>query len=108
MTEVMNMINTFDKELKCYSKIINCYMEHKEDSYQKELSKNKSIISLIKTSKCKNDKNFIRNALLIVLSLYDDKPADIYDNLGIDIKSYSEEEKKELQNEMKEIMISLL
>ena len=90
-----------NKELSCYTKIIDCYLQNRNDTYQREMCKNNSIIKLINISECRNIDNFIRNALLLVLSLYDNKPADLYHNYGSDIESCSETDKEMLLAELK-------
>jgi len=102
----MSLNNTgTSKELNCYTKIIDCFLENRHDSYQREMCKNNSIIKLINLSECRNIDNFIRNALLLVLSLYDNKPADIYANYGSDIESCSEKDKEKLLAELRKELI---
>lgn len=100
----INNIGT-NKELNCYTKIIDCFLENRNDSYQREMCKNNSIIKLINISECRNIDNFIRNALLLVLSLYDNKPADLYHNYGYDIESCSDIEKEKLMEELKKELL---
>ena len=102
----MNITNLgTSQELKCYTKIIDCFLENRYDSHQKEMCKNNSIIKLINKSECRNSDIFIKNALLLVLSLFDDKGADLYHNYGNDIESCSEKEKEELLAELKKEII---
>ena len=98
----MNLNNiSSNEELNCYTKIIDCFLQNRKDRYQREMCKNNSIIKLINVSECRNIDNFIRNALLLVLSLYDNKPADLYHNHGGDIESCSEKDKEKLLAELK-------
>ena len=91
-----------EDEMKCYSRIINSFLNNKYDANKRELAKNQSILKLIKTSKCKNNKNFVKNALILVLSLYnEDEPADLYCSYGNDIDSCSELEKEVLKSQLK-------
>ena len=53
----------------------------------------------------RNIDNFIRNALLLVLSLYDNKPADLYHNSGYDIESCSDRDKEQLLAELKKELL---
>lgn len=89
------------QELNCYTKIIDCFLENRNDSHQKELCKNNSIIKLINKSECRNSDTFIRNALLLVLTLYDNNPADLYSSYGDDIESCSDNDKEQLLAELK-------
>ena len=100
----LNNLGT-NEELNCYTKIIDCFLQNKHDTYQRELCKNNSIIKLINVSECRNIDNFIRNALLLVLSLYDNNPADLYDNYGSDIESCNASEKEKLLAELKKELL---
>ena len=91
-----------EDEMKCYSRIINSFLNNKYDANKRELAKNQSILKLIKTSKCKNNKNFVKNALILVLSLYnEEEPADLYCSYGNDIESCSDLEKEVLKSQLK-------
>lgn len=93
-------------ESSCYSKIIDCYLENRgKGSIKKEYYKSKSIIKIIKQSQCRNDLNFVKNALILILSLYDDHPADVYSNFGNDIKQCNQLEKKVLLSQLKKELI---
>ncbi len=95
-----------NKELNCYAKILDCYKENlNKDRITSEISKNKSIIKIINVSQCRNDLNFVKNALLLVLSLYDDHPADIYSNYGNDIKECNPSQKKTLLSQLKKELL---
>lgn len=93
------------QELKCYTKIIDCFLENRYDSHQKEMCKNNSIIKLINLSECRNSDIFIKNALLLVLTLYDNHPADFYASYGNDIESCSDKDKEKLLAELKKEII---
>ena len=94
-----------EDEMKCYSRIINSFLNNESDYNQRELAKNQSIVKLIKSSKCRNNKNFVKNALILVLSLYNDEPADLYCSYGNDIDSCSIEEKKALRSCLKQELV---
>lgn len=89
-----------EDEMNCYERIINSFLNNKNDLNQREYAKNHSIVKLIKSSKCRNNKNFIKNALILVLSLYDEEPADLYCSYGNDIDSCTEIEKKALKSQL--------
>jgi len=93
------------QELRCYTKIIDCYLENNTDIHRKEMCKNTSIIKLINKSECRNSDNFIKNALLLVLSLFDDQEADFYHNYGNDIETCSDKDKESLLAELKKEII---
>ena len=94
-----------NQELKCYSKIIDCYEKNKTNSDNSEYLKNKSIIQIIKNSKCKQDQDFVQNALMLVLSLYETHPVDCYSGRGNEIQSCNKEQKeKVLTHLLKELL----
>ncbi len=84
------------QELQCYTRIIDCFLENSSNIHQRELCKNNSIIKLINKSDCRNSDTFVKNALLLVLSLYDNKPADLYSSYGSDIEVCSDKDKESL------------
>jgi hypothetical protein len=92
-----------EDEMKCYSRIINSFLNNKFDYNQREFAKNQSIVKLIKSSNCRNNKNFVKNALLLVLSLYDeDESVDLYCSHGNDINSCSELDKEAVKYQLKQ------
>ena len=65
--------------------------------------KNQSIIKLMRSLKYRKNKEFIKNSLLFVLSLFsdEDKPPDFYCNIGNDIRNATDKEHKEIIFELK-------
>ncbi len=64
--------------------------------------KSKSIIELMEKLKDNKDKELARNALIVLLSLCDDVPPDLFHNLGTDIEKLSEEERIKVLKKLKE------
>lgn len=95
-------------ELKYYNKIIDCFHKYQDDDLKREICKNKSIVSLMRSAKYKRKKDFIKNSLIFVLSLFDDEdlPPDLYTNIGNDIKNTSDDEQKEILAELKKEFLS--
>ena len=61
---------------------------------------------MIKISSCRNDLDFIKNALILVLSLYDDHPAaDLYGNFGNDIDRCNKMEKKDILSMLRKELV---
>ncbi|MGQ4874140.1 MAG: hypothetical protein ACTSVV_04500 [Promethearchaeota archaeon] len=83
-------------ELACYEKILQFY-ETCQDSREKiEIWKSRSLINLMnKLAETKN-KRLIRNAIILLISLFEDIPPDIYNNRGIDINRLSEKDRKKI------------
>ncbi|MFX1257878.1 MAG: hypothetical protein ACFFAN_08470 [Promethearchaeota archaeon] len=92
-----------NNELNFCFKIIDCYLKNRNDNIKKEMCKNKSIIELMRRSDYKKKKELIKNTLIFVLSLLDDydQPSDLYNSIGNDIKTATEEEHKEIISDLK-------
>jgi len=92
-----------NEELKCYTKIIDCYLNSKNDIIKREDCKNQSIIKLMEILKRKKDKHLISNSLILVLSLFnnEDIAPDLFSNLGHEIATLNNSEKKEFISELK-------
>ena len=102
---IKNLIRPED--VACYDKILDCYLKHKRNPIKKEMCKNRSIYWLMEKLRKRNDREVVQNALLIVLSLFDDTPPDLYSNIGKEIKSLSDNgEKDKVISELKKELIS--
>ena len=94
-----------DQDSKCYDKIMEAFNNSEDDFIKNKMTKNKAIVSLINNSKCKNDKRFVQNALLIVLSLFEkDLPVDQYESCGCEAQNCTDKERAELIDEMMKIL----
>lgn len=86
----------------CYTKIIDCYLKNKGDQQKLQYCKNKSIIKLMEILKRNNDTQSARNALLIVLSLFEEKiNGDYLSNVGHDYNTLSYSERQRVVAELK-------
>lgn len=88
--------NNNKSELELYLKIVDIYQDDTISLENKEILKNQSIIELMKLLERTQNKPFITNALILILSLYEDIPPDIYHNRGHNINCISENDKKSL------------
>ena len=91
-------INTNSKEfeLECYLKIVDCFQDENISPETKEIWKNHSIIELMKMLERTQNRAFVTNALILILSLFEDIPPDIYNNRGNNINYISKKDKKSL------------
>lgn len=91
-------INTNSKEfeLELYLKIVDYFQDDTISPENKEIWKNQSIIELMKLLERTQNRAFVTNALILILSLYEDIPPDIYNNRGHNINYISEKDKKSL------------
>jgi len=64
------------------------------------------ITRLMNALKEPENENWLKNALIILLSLVDNKPSDIYENKGDNLNILSKEEKEQILLKLKEEFIS--
>jgi len=95
-------INTNGEELDFYLKIIDYFQNEKVDKEQTEIWKNKSIIKLMKYLKRTQNRTLVTNALILILSLFEDIPPDIYNNRGVNFNRISERDKRFLIEDLKD------
>lgn len=91
-------------EVDCYTKILNLFLEVGDKPELKELWKNKTFITLMNRMKKNENKELIKNAMILIISLFDDIPPDLFSNIGSNLKSLSEEERKEAILKMKQVI----
>ena len=99
----MSLINNnINFELDYYTKIIN-YIQKGNFKYRKaEIWRSKALIELMEFFKRTRNRTLVTNALLLLISLFEDNPPDIYNNLGEDANHISKEERKILMAELKD------
>lgn len=86
----------------CYNKILDCFLKNRNDYYKLENCKNKSIIKLMKILKQSNDKPFVKNALVFVLSLFNyNQRSDLYNSRGTNLKHCDAKEKETIISVLK-------
>ena len=72
-----------DYELDYYLSIIDFFQNENSNPETTELWRNKSFIQLMKVLKRTRRKEFVKNAIILILSLFDELPPDSYNNRGI-------------------------
>ena len=91
----MNTSNNYDNsELDYYSNIIEFFQNPNTNKETIELWKDKSFIELMKVLERTSRKEFVKNAILVILSLFDEHPPDIYTSRGTNVNSLDHGEKK--------------
>ena len=93
--------NSKDFELELYLKIVDIIQDDTISPENKEIWKNKSIIELMNLLKHTQNRSLVANALVLLLSLFEDLPPDLYVNRGHNINCISEKDKKFLISELK-------
>lgn len=90
----MNISNSSDNsELEYYISIIDFFQNQNTNRQTAELWKNKSFIELMKVLKRTRKKEFVKNAIILILSLIDQMPPDTYNKGGIKVNSLINEDK---------------
>ena len=104
----MSPDNNLD-ESDLFSKIINTFLESEdlegEKPNVKEIGKHKSIIELMDGLKSSHNKELAKNALILLLNLYDDYPPDLFSTLGKDLEGLSDEDRDEAMDKPKNIFL---
>ena len=92
----MNESNNCDtSEFDYYSNIIEFFQNQNVNKETIEIWKNKSFIELMKVLERKTSrKEFVQNAILLILSLFEEHPPDIYTSRGTNVNSLDNGEKK--------------
>ena len=93
--------NSKDFELELYLKIVDYFQDDNINPENKEIWLNQSIIKLMKLLKRTQNRTLVANALILLLSLFEDIPPDLYTNRGHNINSISEKDKKSLISQLK-------
>ncbi len=88
-------------ELNYYLSIIEYFQNQDANRETTEIWKNKSFIQLMKVLKRTRNKEFVKNAIILILSLFDKTPPDFYSNRGIQANSLTNSEKLSYVNLLK-------
>ncbi len=103
----MNMSNDSENyELDYYLSIIDFFQNQNTNRETTEIWKNKSFIELMKVLKRTRKKEFVKNAIILILSLFDEMPPDAYNNRGIKVNSLSNGDKLSYVNILKSEFIN--
>ena len=91
----MNNSNNCDNyELDYYSNIIEFFQNPNVNKETIELWKNNSFIELMKVLERTSRKEFVKNAILLIISLFEEYPPDIYTSRGTNVNSLDNGEKR--------------
>ena len=93
--------NNDNYELDYYLGIIDYFQNQASDSETTALWKNKSFIELMKVLKRTKKKEFVKNAIILILSLFEEIPPDSFNNRGIKANSLSGGDKVSYVNILK-------
>jgi len=99
----MKINNNCDEfELDYYLKIIDFFQNKKVNKEKTEIWKSLSLIELMNFLDRSKNKTLVANAIILILSLFEDIPPDTYNNRGVDINRISEKDRRSLISELKD------
>ncbi|MFX0076860.1 MAG: hypothetical protein ACFE96_15555 [Candidatus Hermodarchaeota archaeon] len=98
--------NNEDYELDYYLSIIDFFQNQTSDRETTELWRNKSFIHLMKVLKRTRRKEFVKNAIILILSLFDKLPPDSYNSKGVPPTSLTSEDRLSFVNILKSEFIN--
>ena len=98
--------NDEDYELDYYLSIIDFYQNQSSEQEATAMWRNKSFIHLMKVLKRTRRKEFVKNAIILILSLFDDLPPDSYNNKGITPNALTNEDRVSFVNILKSEFIN--
>ena len=98
--------NNENYELDYYLSIIDFFQNQDNNRETTEIWKNKSFIQLMKVLKRTRKKELVKNAIILILSLFDELPPDTYNNRGIKSNSLTNSDKLSYVNILKSEFIN--
>ncbi len=98
--------NTDNHELEYYLSIIDFFQNQNTNRETTEMWKEKSLIELMKVLKRTHRKDFVKNAIILILSLFDEFPPDNYNNRGVKVNSLTNRDKLSYVNLLKSEFIN--
>lgn len=90
-----------DPELNCYVKIINAYLNKEEEPEKTEIWKNRALIYLMRMLDDNRSDLQVRNAIILLITLFEDIPPDLFNNRGNDIKKLTKKERESMLANLK-------
>ena len=103
----MNISNISDDyELDYYLSIIDFFQNQNTNRETAEIWKDKSFIELMKVLKRTRKKEFVKNAIILILSLFDQTPPDTYNKKGNIVNSLANGDKLSYVNILKSEFIN--
>ena len=93
--------NCENSELDYYSNIIEFFQNPNVNKETIELWKDKSFIELMKVLERTSRKEFVKNAILLILSLFEEHPPDIYTSRGTNVNFLDNGEKRSYMSVLK-------
>lgn len=93
--------NSDDFELDYYQNILDFFQNKQFDKTSKEIWISKTYIKLMKVLERTQNKEYVKNAILILLSLFEENAPDFYNNQGINSNNIAPEERRSFKTILK-------
>ncbi|MFW9867641.1 MAG: FaeA/PapI family transcriptional regulator [Candidatus Thorarchaeota archaeon] len=93
-------------ELDWYFIILDYFQKEKDNREKIEIWKCHSLIRLMKLLNQTKNKTFVANAIVVILSLFEDIPPDTFNNRGVNLNRISVKDRKSLNANLKEEFIT--
>lgn len=88
-------------ESECYNRIIKFFHSDNDDKEKVEIWKNKSYIKLMQNLNKKRNAEMVKNSIIMILSLFEDLPPDIYNNRGNKLENLESKKREVIISELK-------
>ena len=93
--------NNRNIESDYYQDIIDFFQNKRLDKASIEIWKSKTYIKLMKVLERTQNKEYVTNAILVILSLFEENPPDLYNNQGINANNLTQEDRKSFKSILK-------
>jgi len=92
-----------DEEIDCYEKILQFFNQQQFLSKEnKNLWKSRSLIKIMEVWSRTRNLTLVRNSLILLISLFENVPPDLYNNRGVDIQLLSKKDRDSFMSELKD------
>jgi len=89
-------------EIDCYEKILRYFNERKDINREDvKLWKNRSLVKIMELWNRTKNITLVRNSLILMISLFENLPPDIYNNRGVNINRCSRKDRESLVSSLK-------
>lgn len=85
-----------------YAEILDYFQKDMKDEREREMWKNRVFIRLMNEFEKAGNSNIIKNALILILNLFDDLPPDIYNTRGRTLESINSDDRRKVIEKLKQ------
>jgi len=96
-----NNNNLDEIEIDCYEKILKFFQDKSRSRMDTDLWKTQSLMKIMEVWDRTKNIFLVRNSLILLISLFENLPPDLYNNRGININRLKERDKELLRSQLK-------